>query len=110
MQSDPLEKLFAELDEPAHPEMFPQAKGPVVVKHGRTFRQCRKCHRLGWYPQATAEICCGAPMIRIDHPSMTVEQYVRFIGCPNAYKDGSITEVDLLAMMEREGIEARRNE
>ena len=80
-------------------EMEPK---PAVVNHGRTFRQCSTCKRMGWHPQATAEICCGRAMERIDTPAMTVAEYVNFIHCPKAFASGAISEADIIDMMERE--------
>jgi len=76
---------------------------PVMIE-GRTFRQCSKCGKQGWHPQATAEICCGAAMELIEKPAMTVADYVAFIGCPKAYASGAISHKEMLEMMERDHI------
>ena len=83
--------------------VFGPIRAPVVVC-GRTFRTCRACGRMGWHPQATAEICCGSAMQMIEQPALTVAEYVNFIGCPKAYATGAITRGDVLDMMRRDHI------
>jgi len=86
----------------------PHDASPVlepVVMVGRTFRKCSKCGRMGWHPQATAEICCGQSMTLIERPALTVDGYVQFIGFPNAYASGKISHAEVVDMMNREGIE-----
>lgn len=75
-----------------------------VTKHGRTFRKCGICGRMGWYPQADAEVCCGQAMRVVDDPAMTVVDYVRFIGFPKAYASGKISHAEVVAMMESDHI------
>ena len=84
-------------------ELESRQQAPVVVC-GRTFRTCRACGRMGWHPQATAEICCGSAMQMIEQPALTVAEYVNFIGCPKAYATGAITRGDVLDMMRRDHI------
>lgn len=93
-----LDDVLAKLD-----ELESRQQAPVVVE-GRTFRTCRECGRMGWHPQATAEICCGSAMQMIEQPAMTVVEYVQFIGCPKAYATGAITRADVLDMMKRDHI------
>jgi len=76
---------------------------PVMIE-GRTFRQCPKCGKQGWHPQAGAEICCGQAMALIEHPAMTLDEYARFIQAPNTC--AKIGAAEVRKMMEREGIEA----
>jgi len=75
---------------------------PVMIE-GRTFRQCSKCGKQGWHPQASAEICCGQAMALIEHPAMTLDQYALFIQAPNTCAKIGADEARL--MMKREGIE-----
>jgi len=77
---------------------------PVTVA-GRTFRKCRACGRMGWHPQADAEVCCGQAMEMIGQPAMTVPEYVNFTGCPKAYASGAITHADILEMMRQDHIQ-----
>lgn len=76
-----------------------------VVTAGRTFRKCSKCGRQGWHPEASAEICCGQSMVLIEHPAMTVSEYVRFIHCPKSYASGAISKADVLDMMKKDGVQ-----
>ncbi|TLS68637.1 hypothetical protein FEF65_02725 [Mariprofundus erugo] len=78
---------------------------PVVV-HRRTFRKCCKCGRMGWYPQASAEICCGAAMILVEQPAMSVHDFVEFVGCPKSYASGAISQDEVLDMMRRDQVTA----
>jgi len=76
-----------------------------VVNHGRTFRQCPKCKRMGWHPQASAEICCGQAMNLIEHPALTVPDYVEFVGSPNTCASGKISHAEVVDMMKRDLIQ-----
>jgi len=78
-----------------------------VVSAGRTFRRCAKCGKQGWHPEASAEICCGQSMVLIEHPAMTVSEYVRFIHCPKSYASGAISKADVLDMMKKDGVQQK---